>query len=298
MCTSWYQSIEHNPVTTFIDLLFKEGSVGKLCEIFNSFPERDPDGWGEGQPDLLRILGKACGSKDPLVCTNAAHVLLRVSSQLPAEEFAPLLEDILSLGNLGYSLEAMGLREEARRRLEECYAIIARNNAIMERRDEITLLQRASRLPNAELRAQASERLIERSRELLPLIRMDILKGLVLANLVDNKGYLPIAKQAADEIVSFCMEKKDGQLEGERIKRISQAHRFFTKLPYCTLMFGTHINELDAAKVSQVPLATFNAPLPRRAPRVRKSSIGQPCSRNGSQNPSAASSPQKRISRF
>lgn len=243
MSMGWYW-INDNPVYNFINLLSEKGSVDKLCEIFKSLPESDSYGMGNDQPGLLRILANACGSSDALVCTNAVSVLLRVSNQLPAEGLALLLEDIVSFERMGSGPDVERLREEAGEKLKECRAIIARHNAIKERCDEITLLQRASRLSNATLRSEASAMLIVRSRELLPEIRMDILEGLVMMNMLD-KDYFPIAKEAADEIVRFCKEKKRGQHKGERRTRTSFALRFFASLIHQHALFLRQIEKLE-----------------------------------------------------
>jgi hypothetical protein len=246
--------------TEFINLLSKSGSVDRLCEIFKSSPECDPCGLGNDQPSLLRILAKACKSSEEAVSTNAFTVLFLLSNQALKENLAMLLPEdikdiIFSPDKAGSDADATRLPDEAVEEPKKRRAsTITPSTAIEERCAEITLFQRASRLSDANLRTKVSEQLIRRSGELLPEIRMNILEGLVLVNLMD-KEYLPIAKKAAEKIVNICMEKSEGQPEGERSRRISDALRFFESLPYCTYLFCKQINELDAAQVSEMPLA-------------------------------------------
>ncbi|MBN2121987.1 hypothetical protein JW721_02935 [Candidatus Micrarchaeota archaeon] len=250
---------------------------------------------------MVDTLSRKCQDANKAVRTNASSALIRIMEKHPFGLTTDMLNAVLDSVNAWWHKEARAVRSKAKQMLltspQTSQARAGAPREIEKRREKLARLERASRAQNPKSRSRASAKLIKCSRGQLPEVRMCLLKGLILRNALE-KECLHIARQAAEELVNFCLEKKDNQPEGERSRRILEALRFFESLPYSLHLFGTYINELEAKRVSQVPLAAFNAPMPRRAPMLRNSSISQPCSRNGSQNPGALSSRPKRISRF
>lgn len=235
--------------------LFFGGNAESLSRIVESASE-------EHQPLLMDALAVMCKSLDEHVSIEAASALLRLSEDIDDVEIrGAALRHIVSLNNLGSGEKARQVKREASENLKACERILALNREIEDRCAAICALQKKSRLSNRKVRLESSIRLIERSRESLPEVRMVILSRLVLDNMMP-RNYRAIARRAAKEIVNFCLEKKEGQPEGERLRRIEGALCFFRELPYSTYMFSRQINELDAAKLSgklsTVPPLTIN----------------------------------------